>query len=436
MRYILPLLLLVLLASVGAAQEPSAPASRPNVLIELGRPGERAVPIALPLPKGSTGAERQLWEIVRRDLEISGWFRIVNPDATLEPETAGVRPGEFAFSDWTPSGAAVLGKTLTQSTGGNLAAEVWVYELGGGTKLGEKRFTAPATGVRALAHRVANEIIWLVTNERSFFDTRFTFSGKFSGNKEIFIADADGFNLRGITKNGSINLKPRWNPAGNAIAFTSYAAGNPDLYVADLQKGDIRRISHRIGINTGGTFSPGGRSLALTLTVGSDSEIFSIDPATGAELARLTASPGIDCSPAFSFDGSQIAFVSERSGGPQIYVMAADGSGARRVTFSGNHNVDPAWSPKGDRLAFVGRDGAFDVFTVRLDGSGMERITQGAGDNEDPSWSPEGSYVAFSSTRSGGSHIWIASSDGLHQVQVTSGGGGYTNPHWSGHLSW
>lgn len=407
-----------------------------RVEIRIGQPGERAVPIALPLPKGGSTDAQAFWGVVKRDLELSGYFRVLDPNASLEPATAGVRPGEFDFSAWRPSGAAVLAKTASAMEGANLAVEVWVYEVGTGGKMGARRFTAAPSASRSLAHRVANEIIFLVTGERSFFDTRFTFSGKFGANKEIYVVDADGAGRRQITKNGSINLKPRWSPSGSAIAYTSYLNGNPDLYVADLAKGVIRRVSARAGINTGGAFAPGGGLIALTLSVGSDAEIFTIDAASGAQVARLTASPGIDVSPAWSPDGSQIAFVSERSGGPQIYVMSASGGGARRVTFMGGQNTDPSWSPKGDRIAYVTRDGGFDVMTTRLDGGGVTRITQGAGDNEDPSWSPEGSYLAFSSTRTGASHIWIASADGSFQAQVTQGGGGYTNPHWSPHLSW
>lgn len=423
----------LLLAFQGHAQE--AP-GRANVLVEIGKPGDRAVPIAIPLPKGTSAQSKELWETVRRDLELSGYFRILKPEAYLEPATAGIRPGEFDFADWRPVGASVLAKTSATETDGKLRVEVWVYDVAGGSKLGARAWSAGTTQTRTLAHRIADEIIFLVTGERSFLDTKFTFAGNFTGNKEIYTVDADGQGQRQITKNKSINLKPEWNATGTAIAYTSYAAGNPDLYVADLAKGAIRRVSNRAGVNIGGSFSPLGDILALTLSPGGDSEIFTIDPYAGRELARLTKSPGIDVSPSWSPDGSQIAFVSERSGSPQIYVMGADGSNPHRVTFAGAQNTDPAWSPKGDRIAFVSREGHFDVFTVRTDGTGMERVTQGQGDNEDPSWSPDGNYVAFSSTREGGAHIWIASADGRHQVKVTSGKGGYTNPHWSRHLDW
>ncbi len=405
-------------------------------VIEVGRPGQRQVPIALPLPVGGTGASKELWEVVRRDLELTGYFAVIDPVGYVEPAGAGLRPGEFDFGHWRTVGAAGLAKTSLTQVDGRLRAEAYIYGVAAGEQLGAKAFSSAGTGVRSLGHRIADAIMLALIGKRSFFDTKFAFVGDFSGNKEIWIADADGNGRRQITRNGSINLKPRWSASGTAITFTGYAAGNPDAYVADIAKGAIRRVSARAGVNIGAMLRPAGDAIALALSSGGDTDIYTIDPYAGREIARLTRSPGIDASPAWSPDGSQIAFVSERSGGPQIYVMNADGSAPHRVTFAGSHNTDPSWSPKGDRIAFVGRDGGFDVFTVRTDGGGMTRVTQGIGDNEDPSWSPDGEYLAFSSTREGGAHIWIASADGDFQTKVTSGRGGYTNPNWSGHLSW
>ncbi|GDX78772.1 protein TolB [Deltaproteobacteria bacterium] len=419
-----------------AATQPATAGETVSVGLTTQGAGSNDIPIALPLPKGDGSGADEYYATLKRDLEISGYFKIIDPKAYVEPASAGIHLGEFDFASWRTPGAAALAKTSLGASGEGLRAEVWVYDVAGGTKLGAKAFSGPKTAGRTLAHRTADAIISLVTGNRSFFDTRVAFVANGSGNKEVYVMDVDGGGKRQITKNKSINLAPRWNHSGTALCFTSYFNGNPDLYVADLLKSAIRRVSARTGINTGCSWSPSGESIALTLSPGSDSDIFTIDPLAGTQIARLTSSPGIDVSPSWSPDGSKLAFVSERGGGAQIYVMNADGSNVHRVSFQGAQNTSPSWSPKGDKIAFVGRDGGFDVFTVNLDGSGMTRVTQGAGDNEDPSWSPDGDYLVFSSTRTGSAHIWLSSADGRHQVQLSQGAGGYTNPHWSNHLSW
>lgn len=403
----------------------------------LGGPGRRDLPLALPNPLGSNdSANREFWSVVRRDLEISGWFTIIDPNAYVEPRGAGIRPGEFAFGDWKTPGAAVLAKTSLAADTAKCRSEVWIYDVAGGTKLDARAFSTNGASSRSVAHRVANAIIKAVVGMDSIFNTRLAAVNSRSGNKEIFLLDADGFGAIPVTRNGSINLQPSWAPTGSALLFTSYRNGNPDLYVADLSKGSTRKLSSRRGLNIGGAWSPRGNVVALTLSTAGNSDIYLIDPGAGEEVSRLTNDPGIDTSPSWSPDGSQIAFVSERSGGAQIYVMSASGGGARRVTFDGSYNTDPTWSPKGDRIAYVSRAGNFDVFTVGTDGRGAQRVTQGQGDNEDPTWSPDGRYLAFSSNRTGASHIWIATADGNHQIQVTQDKGGWSSPAWSPGVNW
>ena len=400
------------------------------------KPGATRYALALPRPVGASAVEQEFYDVLKRDLELSGYFDIIDPAAYIEPSTAGLRPGSFQYEDWEVPGAAILVKTGLEDQPGGSRAEVWVYHVPGRSKQGAKAFSGPEGSVRMLAHKAANHVIESLFDHQGPFNTRFAVSGNFSGNKEIYVVDFDGHGLQRVTRNGSINIQPDWDPTGTRVAYTGYAAGNPDAYVADLAKGRISRVSARTGINTGPAWNPAGSLLALTLSPSGDPDIFTIDPATGAKVSRLTRIAGIDVSPTWSPDGSQLAFVSERSGGAQIYVANADGSGARRVTFQGSHNTDPAWSPDGKSIAFVGRDGVFDVFTVRLDDNRVTRITQSAGDNEDPTWSPDGHYLAFSSTRTGAAHIWMSTADGSHQVQLTQGKGGYTNPDWSPPLSW
>ncbi len=434
---VLPVLPLLLASPPAPAQAPAEDAETRTIVVDLFRHGASKTPLAVPLPEGASDQAREFHAILMRDLELCGWFDLIDPKAFVEPAEAGLRPGSFRFEDWEVPGASGLAKTsLGASDAGGVRAEVWVYDVPGRRKIGARAYSAGRENVRTLAHKVANEIILQITGQPGPFNTRFAVSAQLGGNKEIAVIDFDGHGLVPVTKNGSINLQPAWDPSGRRIAFTSYMGGNPDLYVADLGAGRITRVSARPGINTGASWHPGGGLLALTLSPGGDSDIYTVDAASGKEVARITRSLGIDVSPAFSPDGGRIAFVSERSGGAQIYVAGADGSAPRRVTFQGSYNTDPAWSPDGKTLAFVGRDGNFDVFTVEVDTGRTTRLTQGAGDNEDPSWSPDGRFVAFSSTRAGGSHIWMSTANGAHQVQLTSGKGGYTSPAWSPALAW
>ncbi len=408
-----------------------------RLIVSVGAPGRQDIPLAIPNPKGADSTlAREFASVLVRDLEISGWFRILDPAAFLEPPGAGLRPGEFSFSDWTIPGAAVLAKTRIDLLGQKLRAEVWIYDVAGARKLDARAFSGSDSGLRSVAHHVANAIIKAVTGTDSIFNTRFAAVNNRTGNKEIYLVDIDGHGAIPVTRNGSINLQPSWSPDGTKLIYTSYRAGNPDLYLADLAKATTRRISARTGLNIGAAWSPLGNLLSATLSNGGNSDIFTLDPYSGKVVARLTTSSGIDASPSWSPGGSQIAFVSDRSGGAQIYVMSANGSNIHRVSFHGTHNTDPSWSPAGDRLAYVTREKHFDIITCDLDGRSLVRITQGQGDNEDPSWSPDGRYLSFSSTRTGTSHIWISTADGYHQIQVTRDKGGWSNPSWSPSLDW
>ncbi len=424
---------LLVLGAVAGLFSVSAPAQGPEPYRITVSPGAQNYPIALPLPVDLAGVEgdqaRELWEVVRRDLEMTGYFDIIDPNAYLD-QSDGVEVGSFPFEPWRRIRAIALAKSRMQMMDGRLAADIFVYDVGAGDRISARRFLGEADDLRYLGHRIADHILLSLTGEKGLFGTRLTAVGERTGNKEIYVMDIDGHGIAPVTRNGSINLSPAWSPDGGQVAWTSYKRGNPDIYAKDLASGRTRVLSNRPGINIGAAYSPDGTKVALARSTGGTTDIYVIDASTGREIQRVTRGGGIDVSPAWSPDGTKLAFSSERSGGSQIFVSDLESGETRRVTFAGSFNFDPAFSPDGQRIAFVGRAEGFNVFVVDVDGKNMVRVTQDQGNNEDPSWSPDGRYLAFSSTRTGRKEIWMSTPDGRHQVPI-SRGGGWSQPSWS-----
>ena len=140
-------------------------------------------------------------------------------------------------------------------------------------------------------------------------------------------------------------------------------------------------------------------------------------PPCGDEPVGLT-DLGSDQNPAWSPDGSQIAFDSGRDGDRDIYVMNADGSDVRNLTDESSRNDwRPAWSPDGKRIAFVS-DSDHDIYVMNADGSNITQLTD-SGRNTYPAWSPNGRKIAFESSRGRTSDIYVMDADGSNQVNLT-----------------
>ena len=155
----------------------------------------------------------------------------------------------------------------------------------------------------------------------------------------------------------------------------------------------------------------------------------------------VTSHPASDIQPTWSPDGHYLAFVSDRSGSPQIYMIdlyqGAESAGNKpiRLTQNGSYNVSPAWSPDGRYLAYCRRTGGqFDLYLIDFSGGDQRtetQITNTRYNEEDPAWSPDGRMLVYSANKNGNYDIFVISIFSKEPMQVTNFPSDETQPSWS-----
>ena len=175
--------------------------------------------------------------------------------------------------------------------------------------------------------------------------------------------------------------------------------------------------------------------IAFTSTRGGNFEIYAMD-SNGANQVRLTDDPAYDVEPSWSPEGDRIAFVSARDKRSlNIYVMDFDGQNLMQLTKESS-NTEPAWSPDGTKIAFIRAKRGTHVWVMDADGGNQMQLTH-LGSNYNPAWSPDGVRIAFVDTdRQGGSEIYAMDSDGNNQLRLTHDLEEKDNPSWSPDGQW
>jgi len=178
-------------------------------------------------------------------------------------------------------------------------------------------------------------------------------------------------------------------------------------------------------------FSPDGSRIAFMSQRDGNSEIYVMNR-NGSGVRRLTNNLSGESSPTWSPTGTQIAFTSDRSGKPQIYVMDADGLN-ERLLIRGETAADKAtWSAAPfNEIAYAAQSGpGYDIRIYDVATGEKRTITDGVGTNESPAFSPNGRHIAFISSRFGKMNVFTIARDGKDLRQITRSGMN-TWPHWS-----
>jgi dipeptidyl aminopeptidase/acylaminoacyl peptidase len=180
-------------------------------------------------------------------------------------------------------------------------------------------------------------------------------------------------------------------------------------------------------------WSPDGNQIAFVSDRDGDLEIYVMET-DGSNITQLTINPAMERYPSWSHDGSQIVFESDRDGDSEIFIMDTDGSNIIQLTKNTVTDGGPSWSPDGNQIAFVSdRDGNFEIYVMNTDGTNLTRLTNHPADEQYLTWSPDSKMIAFSSNRDGNDEIYVMNVDGSGATRLTNNPASETYPDWSPH---
>jgi Tol biopolymer transport system component len=252
---------------------------------------------------------------------------------------------------------------------------------------------------------------------------------------DIYVVDLGGRNLHRLTPaiEATSYESPTWSHDGRKIAFSGTACEDncpPQISILDRASGRIRAFHWGLFPAERPSFAPDGRRLVF---IGGDSNDVYTVAADGSGLKRLTDEGAAHDQAVWSPDGRKIAYTRQQPNGRwDIYLMNANGSGKTALTRTSVSEEQPAWSPDGKRLAFIRQErGRWSIYVMRVGTRNARKISPGNADEQNPAWSPDGKRIAFVRTEGARMLIYVSRLDGRGAKQLRTRSAASYNPAWA-----
>ena len=291
--------------------------------------------------------------------------------------------------------------------------------------------------VDAAAHTAVDTVLNKLFGIQGICRSKIVFSAYTSAkNREIFICDFDGKNIKPLTQNNTLCVEPVWAPDGKSVVFSYYGPSYTNLVQYDLETGLSRRLTKYGGINAGGSLSPDGKTLAMILSRNNKVDLYT-RPTEGAELKQLTSGKPVEASPRWSSDGKKLCFVSDAKNGRPVLCVIDPFAGGKATEISGlvgSERVAPSWSSD-NRIAYCARiNRNYELRVAKLSADGKSGVMEEIGvegkntfRGEDPSWAPDNRHVTM--TVNGA--IYVIDTRLGAKRKLVSGSGKVGQSNWS-----
>ena len=247
-----------------------------------------------------------------------------------------------------------------------------------------------------------------------------------------------------LTYNLFNNTGASWGPKGENIIFSAQTGEGSKVFFQGIRP--LRLKSKEIffdrGRGSSASWGSNGKIYLARYTGDKNTDIYEYSVGSGPSLEtprELTKHSAIETEPVLSPDGKMLAYVSDRTGQPQVYIMDLSSNKVTRISRKGGYNTSPAWSPDSSMVAFTSqkRGSKSTIYRVRIDDNlgTQTRVSPENISSESPAWSPDGSMVAFQGFQGVWKIFYVLSSGGpAERLTNSSKWIVETGPTWSSRL--
>jgi len=302
------------------------------------------------------------------------------------------------------------------------------------TVLGFESLYPPVTQSKSLP--AMNETLWLTNRTFNYVVAhvsddnrgRIAFVSNRGGNSDIYVMHPDGSGLVNLTNHPASDRLPAWSFDGSKLVFRSNRDGNAEIYVMDDDGSNVVRVTFDPAFDTSPSWTPEG-TIVFSSNRSGRFELYEMN-ADGSDLGHIEV--GLDghlLFPRVSAQGHRVAFNRTNffdTGA--VWIAHRDGSQAEQLTPDNLVAAFPAWSPRGNRLAFANNVcpvcDLSDIFVMNQGGNQIRQLTESGDDANDlfPRWSPDGSQIVFDRQTGAGAmrpDIYIMNEDGSEVTNIT-----------------